>query len=197
MLIWRIGLHYSLDFRTAVPSRYIAYYPALYPQNSLEEYAHLLNRDSAIGESIPAGHPPRFEVTQKRANFDTKPTIIPSSAETKLVRLGEIALARSGDKGANVNFGIFPKTRKIWPWFQGFMSRCRLRQLIGDDWKDDYLIERMEFPGMHSVHFVVYGILGRGSSSSMLLDNLGKGFADYIRDKLVEVPVEVLNTISQ
>jgi len=27
------------------------------------------------------------------------------------------------------------------------------------------------------VHFVVYGILGRGVSSSTILDSLGKGFA--------------------
>ncbi|RMZ68348.1 DUF1446 domain-containing [Pyrenophora seminiperda CCB06] len=156
------GMHYSLDLRTAVPARYKAYYPALYPQSSLEEYAHLLRPDLTIDQSIAAGHPPRYEITQNRS-----------------------------DKGGNVNFGIFPKRGEIWPWFQGFMSRERLRQLIGCDWKDEYFIERTEFPLIHSVHFVVYGILGRGSSSSVLLDNLGKGFADYIRDKLVDVPVEI------
>jgi hypothetical protein len=113
-----------------------------------------------------------------------------------VVRLGDVALGRSGDKGANINLGIFPRTSKIWPWFQGFMSRGLLRELIGDDWRDGYFIERMEFPGIHSVHFVVYGILGRGSSSTVALDNLGKGFADFIRDKWVEVPVEILDLIS-
>lgn len=72
------------------------------------------------------------------------------------------------------------------------MTRARLQELIGDDWKPDYFIERMEFPNIFAVHFVVYGILGRGVSSSTLLDSLGKGFADYIRDKEVEVPQRFL-----
>lgn len=37
------------------------------------------------------------------------------------------------------------------------------------------------------------GSFGRGVSSSSRLDGFDKGFADYIRDKVVEVPVEILN----
>jgi hypothetical protein len=72
------------------------------------------------------------------------------------------------------------------------MTRSKMQELIGEDWKDEYFIERCEFPEIKAVHFVIYGILGRGVSSSTLLDSLGKGFADYIRDKVVGVPVEVL-----
>jgi hypothetical protein len=36
------------------------------------------------------------------------------------------------------------------------------------------------------------GILGRGVSSSSRLDGFGKGFVDYIRDKFVEVPLDIL-----
>jgi hypothetical protein len=62
-----------------------------------------------------------------------------------------------------------------------------------DDWDDSFLIERVEFPEIHAVHFVIYGILGRGVSSSSRLDGFGKGFADYVRDKIVEVPAELLS----
>ena len=34
---------------------------------------------------------------------------------------------------------------------------------------------------------VIYGILERGVSSSTRLDALGKAFADYIRDKIIDV----------
>ena len=60
-----------------------------------------------------------------------------------------------------------------------------------DDWDDSFLIERVEFPKIHAVHFVIYGILGRGVSSSSRLDGFGKGFADYVRDKIVEVPADL------
>jgi hypothetical protein len=42
---------------------------------------------------------------------------------------------------------------------------------------------------MRAIHFVVYGILGRGVSSSSRLD----GFADYLRDKFVDAPVAILD----
>lgn len=63
---------------------------------------------------------------------------------------------------------------------------------MGDDWKEEYFLERVEFPGIYAVHFVVYGILGRGVSGSSRLDSLGKGFADWVRDRWVDVPVELV-----
>lgn len=72
------------------------------------------------------------------------------------------------------------------------MTMDRMKQLIGGDWKDEYRIERVEFPAIYAVHFVMYGMLGRGVSSSSLLDNRGKGFTDYIRAKHIEVPEQFL-----
>lgn len=42
-------------------------------------------------------------------------------------------------------------------------------------------------PDIRAVHFVIYGPLGRGVSTSKLLDALGKGFAGFIR--AVHVPI--------
>lgn len=186
------GLHYALDFRTAAPVRYIAFYPGLYPQDSLNEVAHILASDGTVAKSLDAGHPPAYATTSRRINFDAIEPDIELSGRKVSVRLGDIALGRSGDKGANINFGIFPKNPAIWPWFRAFLPRAQLQELIGEDWKDDFLIERMEFTNIKAIHFVIYGILGRGSSSSALLDSLGKGFNDYIRDKVIEIPVEIL-----
>lgn len=109
------------------------------------------------------------------------------------VRLGDVALARSGDKGANLNFGVFVPDPQQWEWLRCYMTAERMRQLTGEDWDESFYIERVEFRRIHAVHFVIYGILGRGVSSSSRLDGLGKGFADYIRDKIVEIPARLLS----
>jgi hypothetical protein len=72
------------------------------------------------------------------------------------------------------------------------MTIGRMRLLLGADWKDIFFIERVEFPDIHAVHFVIYVILGREVSSSSRLDGFGKGFADYIRDKVVDFPSSLL-----
>lgn len=80
-----------------------------------------------------------------------------------------------------------------WDWLRSFLTLDRMRVLMGDDWRAGYALERVEFPGIRAVHFVVYGILGRGVTSSPVLDNLGKGFADYIRGRHVEIPTSFLS----
>lgn len=64
---------------------------------------------------------------------------------------------------------------------------------MGEDWQEDYWLERVEFPNIYAVHFVIYGILGRGVSGSTRLDSLGKAFADFMRDKVVDVPAKFLD----
>lgn len=129
--------------------------------------------------------------------------------------LGDIALGRSGDKGANVNCGLYvpaaeDPTGEKWDWLRAFMTKAQMRKMMGSDWNDRYWIERCEMPGIRAVHMVVYGPLGRGKlgsgalrgdvltqeqlgvSSSKLLDALGKGFAEFIRDVHVPIPKRFL-----
>lgn len=176
--------------RTAIPRPYLAYYPALWPQSNLEERFHFVSADGTR-ESFDTTLPVHFEDIGERESYDTK-SPVEIKGELHKVRLGDIALGRSGDKGANLNFGLFVHTRAEWEWLRSYMSRARVQELLRDEWRPEFSIERVEFPGIHAVHFVVYGILGRGVSSSKRLDGFGKGFIDYFRDKFVEAPVSIL-----
>ena len=175
-----------------MPRPFLAYYPAIVKQEDVDEKINFTD-----GRVISAGHPPKYEPLPPRVSYNHTP----SSYETTLlrspiwrVRLGDIALARSGDKGSNINFGIFPTDPRHWPWLRSYLSVERLREMLAhdDDWDESFLVERVEFPHLNAMHFVIYGILGRGVSSSSRLDGFGKGFADYMRDKIVDVPVEIL-----
>ncbi|KAL1645021.1 hypothetical protein SLS58_004092 [Diplodia intermedia] len=209
------GFHNSLDMRTAVPKPYLAFYPAVWPQSALAETAHIISSTSTgtttTVVSHPAGHPPVYEPLAQRESYDAAPSPASSSSSeqqqqqpTRRIRLGDIALARSGDKGANLNVGIYirsspsssttaPQQQRQWDWLRSFLSRERMWELLGGDARRDvHRVERVEFAGIRAVHFVVYGLLGRGVSGATRLDAFGKGFADYLRDKVVEVPVGVL-----
>ena len=163
-----------------------------------------------MGQSIPVTRPPAYEDFDKRESYDWKDAPpLDSFGPTVTMPLGNIVIGRSGDKasppptkltstsltqpqGPNVNMGLFTDRPEIWPWLRAFLTLDRMKSLVGRDWKPDFQIERVEFPNLFAVHFVIYGILGRGVSSSTLLDNRGKGFTDYIRAKHVEVPKQFL-----
>ncbi|KAK5073758.1 hypothetical protein LTR64_007104 [Lithohypha guttulata] len=187
------GMHLSLDMRTAFPRSYLAFYPGLKSQDELQEGIAVLSRDGSVAQKADAGHPSAYQKLQPRENYETAdPVDLASLGETVRVRLGDVVLARSGDKGANINIGLFVRKDSHYPWLKSFLTRSRMQELIGDDWRPDFFIERCEFPNLLAVHFVVYGPLGRGVSSCRLLDALGKGFADYIRDKVVDVPKSIV-----
>lgn len=183
--------------RTAVPRPFLAYYPAIVKQDDLNEEINFIDGPDSIA-SFPTGHPPVYKALQPRASYNHSPSsdeVALLQSPTRSIRLGDIALARSGDKGSNLNFGIFVPNSTHWSWLRSYMSAERMREMLvdDDDWDESFLVERVEFPHIHAVHFVIYGILGRGVSSSSRLDGFGKGFADYVRDKVVEVPVGILD----
>ena len=182
--------------RTAIPKSILAMYPALYLQDSLAESITLLDVSSGIvTKVIDVGHPPKYEALERRENLTTTVNgkALFEFGSTKAVRLGDLVLARSGDKGSNLNCGFFVRTPKAWEWLRSFLSSAKIIELMGEDWSSDYFLERVEFSNIFAVHFVVYGILGRGVSSSTRLDALGKAFADYIRDKVVDIPLDILH----
>lgn len=135
------------------------------------------------------GPPKLTEPLAPRDDYETQNAAsLETFGPTQTRPLGDIALARSGDKGANVNLGLFVHTADEWEWFRAFMTKTQLRKMMGNDWKEWYYIERVELPHLFAVHFVIYGPLGRGVSSSKLLDSLGKGFGEFIRAVHVQVP---------
>ena len=83
-------------------------------------------------------------------------------------------------------------TDEEWDWLRSFLTRSKMQELMGTDWEDWYFVERVEMPLIKAVHFVIYGPLGRGVSSSRLLDALGKGFAEFIRAVHVPIPEKFL-----
>ncbi|OAL30960.1 hypothetical protein AYO22_01255 [Fonsecaea multimorphosa] len=179
------GMHTPLDIRTAVPKPYLAYFPALIPQSSLHETATILKPETII----EAGNVTVVEELLPSLDYDTKdPVPLEQFGPTVNVPMGQVVYARSGDKGANANVGFWVQQQDEYDWLRSALSKKEMIRILGDDWKDEYHLERVEMPGIFAVHFVIYGILGRGVCSSSRLDNFSKGVADYLRSKFMDVP---------
>ena len=53
-------------------------------------------------------------------------------------------------------------------------------------------IDRMEFPNLWAVHFLLHDHLDRGVTANARYDILGKFIAEFLRLKQVDVPVAFL-----
>jgi len=53
-------------------------------------------------------------------------------------------------------------------------------------------VRRYLFPNLRAVNFVIVGLLGDGAAASSRLDPQAKGLGEYLRSRLVDLPVSLL-----
>ncbi|MEJ5254269.1 MAG: acyclic terpene utilization AtuA family protein [Acidimicrobiales bacterium] len=111
--------------------------------------------------------------------------------ETVRAPLGLIAGARSGDKGGNANIGVWARDPAAWPWLSKTLTVERLRELMPTE-TNGLVVERVELPNLCALNFVIRGLLGRGVAASTRIDPQAKGLGEYLRAKMVDIPVALL-----
>ena len=111
--------------------------------------------------------------------------------ETAAVPLGLVCGARSGDKGGNANVGVWVRSEDAYDWLQWFLTVDRLRGLMPAE-TEGLEVERFELPNLLAINVVVHGLLGRGVAATARTDPQAKGLGEYLRAKVVDVPVRLL-----
>ncbi|GME23825.1 uncharacterized protein LTHEOB_11148 [Neofusicoccum parvum] len=162
------GWHATRDTRTYAPLPFLAYYAAILPQAALRPSLTLLSTDGSPASTTLTTPPPITAPLAPRASYDTTAPASPAAlGATAPLRLGDLVLARSGDKGPNLNVGFFVRdaaslgcapgaARTAWDWLRTYLSRERFVALVGEeDWDPAWRVERVEFAGIAAVHFVV------------------------------------------
>jgi len=114
----------------------------------------------------------------------------PPTGATVRLPLGTLIGARSGDKGGNANVGLWARSDEAWTWLDGELDLERFRQLLPE--AHDLTVLRYAFPKLRSINFVIVGLLGEGVASSTRPDPQAKGLGEYLRSRLVDVPVHLV-----
>lgn len=171
------GFTPNLEYpRTSQPRPYFTYFPGLIDRSKVDMEVRWINSEDMVKvrhKSVKTSHPE--EVRQE--NYESRnPVNLDAFGPKVQIPLGHKVFARSGDKGANVNIGFFPQGHSTdeWDWLRSFLSTERLFQLLGDDAQQVSRIERVEFPNLHCVHFLLFDLLGGGVTDTSRADSLGK-----------------------
>jgi hypothetical protein len=111
--------------------------------------------------------------------------------ETRRMPLGTVAGARSGDKGADANLGVWARDADGFRWLRGFLTVERLRELLPE--AATLPVERYDLPNLRAVNFVLRGLLGAGGvAASTRFDPQAKALGEWLRCRLVDIPVRLL-----
>ncbi|MEV0597903.1 acyclic terpene utilization AtuA family protein [Streptomyces sp. NPDC050315] len=179
------GFYYDTGAqRVTGPQPRIEYWPGLLPMAAVEHEVVL-----ADGRRIAVAPPAVTQLPEGRP-VHAEPDPYAWTGATERAPLGRVAHARSGDKGGNSNVGIWAADPAAWPWLRCALSTDELRRMVPE--AKDLDIVRHEFPQLHAVHFVLRGLLGTGGSSNLRADQVGKAVGEYIRTRVMDIPVELL-----
>ena len=200
------GLH--LTAPPGAGTAYGVYWPALVPADlvvpavvrpdgsrvEVPHHDHRAPHGPAVVEAADASLAPGVPVApDTAAPAPARPPAPDGSATTGAtvkVPLGTIIGARSGDKGGNANVGLWARSDEAWTWLDAELTLERFRDLLPE--ADALEVRRHAFPNLRALNFIVVGLLGEGVASSTRPDPQAKGLGEYLRSRVVDVPVHLV-----
>jgi hypothetical protein len=190
----------SQSFPAAVTELLLSSFPGLFiGPSSTQAYgvlwptsidAHLVEQAVVLNDERVVIQPIRVASAKERAAPRARPLPPVPSGPTVPKPLGFVAGARSGDKGGHANLGVWVRTPVAYAWLDDFLTTERFRDLLPE--ARELVVERHPLSNLLAVNFVIRGLLGRGVAATTRLDAQAKGLAEYLRAKLVDVPVALL-----
>jgi len=166
---------------------YGVYWPALVRAEAVEQVVVLDGGERLVVKpSTAAARPPG----PTRPAPPAPEPIAPPAGPTVRAPLGRAFGARSGDKGGNANVGVWARDPGGYAFLASFLTVERFRALLPET--RGLRVRRYELPNLLALNFVVVGLLGEGVSSSTRIDPQAKGLGEWLRARVVDLPVALV-----
>jgi hypothetical protein len=185
---------FCLTSPPADASAYGVFWPTLLPATEVQQVAVLPDGTRVPVPASPGASPAPVPTAVGGAT-DADEAVDPRAPSappgpTRRAPLGTLFGARSGDKGGNANVGLWARTPGAYGWLAANLTVDRLRALLSE--AAELEVERHLLPNLLAVNFVVHGLLGEGVASSTRPDPQAKSLGEYLRSRIVELPVSLL-----
>jgi hypothetical protein len=140
--------------------------------------------EAPLGEAIPTM--PKIHISGENMIPD-EPTVD--------VPLGQLAYARSGDKGNSSNIAIIARRPKYLPLLRREVTPEKVLAQLG------HLaigpVQRFEAPGLYALNFLIENALGGGGMASRRIDPQGKAYGQMALEMCIAVPRSWQNELEQ
>ena len=107
------------------------------------------------------------------------------------VQLGEIAIARSGDKGDGSNVGVMAKSPAIYQFLEKNLTAAVVKEFFKEICFGEVI--RYELPNLNALNFILNDSLGGGGTETLITDAQGKVHGPGLLHLELDVPDELLN----
>ncbi len=101
-----------------------------------------------------------------------------------MMKLKELAHARSGDKGNHANIGVIAREASAYAHLCQVLTEERVAEFFAPLGARE--VKRFMLPGIHALNFMLHDVLAGGACKSLRLDSQGKILALAILE--MEIP---------
>jgi hypothetical protein len=180
------------------PMGVMTYYPTLVPKSLIETKVSRLNLQGEIVESHKISSITGFEeemdfpeITRQVSN--AKPTKPEMNRQLKIVKLKQICLARSGDKGDMANIGVVARNKDIYDYLKEFLTADLVKFWFSELCKGKVI--RYELDNLNALNFLLEESLDGGGTKSLMIDAQGKTFASALLNCEISIDKSLLKNI--
>ncbi|GAA1323609.1 acyclic terpene utilization AtuA family protein [Leucobacter albus] len=184
-------------------SVYGRFRPAFVPQSTPTHTVHLADGERIVvdppAQTLPlaptdldsrsAAPSEPAQASAARAGAEPEAAPAPTDAH-RVIALGELFGARSGDKGSTANVGVWARSEAAWEWLRTELTPARLRELLPE--AAGLAVTRVELPNLRALNFVIEGLLGEGVAYGARFDPQAKGLGEWLRSRHVAVPTHLI-----
>jgi len=173
------GITYLADQGRPRPSGVVGYWPALISRDRVHVTVEVDGRTHGVGPEPVGGSAPPFTP-------DAPPAPPRAGGRSRRVKLSDLCLARSGDKGDTCNIGVIARSPGIYAWMCAHLTAEFVKERFASVCRGP--VERFEVANLLALNFLLHESLGGGGTLSLLLDAQGKTYAQYLLAAEVDVP---------
>jgi len=106
-------------------------------------------------------------------------------------KLGDIAHARSGDKGSHANIGVIALNKEAYLFLLETLTAEKVESFLQGLHPQSTV--RFELPNLYAFNFVLYGILDGGAAHSLRTDSQGKTLGQALLQLPLSYHERILN----
>ena len=106
------------------------------------------------------------------------------------VKLMDIAISRSGDKGDSSNVGVMAKTPELYEFLRESLTTDVVKEFFREICKGK--VVRYEIPNLRALNFILHDSLGGGGTETLITDAQGKVHGLAMLHMELEVPDKLL-----
>lgn len=168
-------------------SPFAVFEPGYVPAHRVPHRVHLADGSTLDIDASPVATPAPAADTSSPAE-PAEPADPARWGLTRRAPLGDIAGARSGDKGGSANVGVWVRKPDHFEWLVATLTIDRFTALIPE--AAELTVHRHVFPNLLAINFVIEGILGRGVADNVRFDPQAKGLGEWLRSRHIDIPID-------